>query len=130
MSILSFSFIFFWFQMFCLGVWRDKQNERSCRQWQKKKRVQLLLSKIIQRFQFLCYYCIVMGKKKTGMKNCTPHVQKITTMMKYNKVRMMHTQFRFLLTHVKKIYMPLLFENCCYWIASGNLNISEPFFVD
>ena len=27
---------------------------------------------------------LLWGRKKTGMKNCTPHVQKIT--MKYNKV--------------------------------------------
>ena len=29
---------------------------------------------------------LLWGRKKTGMKNCTPHVQKITMMMKYNKV--------------------------------------------
>ena len=33
----------------------------------------------------LLLYCY--GEEKTGMKNCTPHVQKITMMMKYNKVQ-------------------------------------------
>ena len=75
----------------------------------RKKEFNFCCQKSFRDSSFYATTILLWGRKKTGMKNCTPHVQKITTMMKYNKVRMIHTQFRFLLTHITKICLPLLY---------------------
>ena len=53
---------------------------------EEKKEFNFCCQKSFRDSSFYATTYIVMGKKKTGMKNCTPHVQKITMMMKYNKV--------------------------------------------
>ena len=53
---------------------------------------------------------LLWRRKKTGMKNCTPHVQKITTtMMKYNKVHIRYTHNSDFCSHIWKEFICLFY---------------------